>query len=739
MTSLADNYYKNTMKKGKRMVIEKWVCDKCRLYFSDDFDDVCRHEDMCSTGISNDDNSEIILNAQTNTPEPKVEIEETLNMIEPSLSSSSTFCSENSNEPHAGEGRKALFPVVHFPPKQRTTFSKEVISFPNKNNLMKESLIRQVTITDQTKKEKDKHRGLSFPFRQGPNKDTSIHTKSSNTNEDPPSEIIHNVCAEAKEESRRESGRYNLRRSTRSLPCSKALRSLNQSLMTAKGDGEKENKKNFNKQSSKIIKIDRKRKAKVSTKTLKRSVTSNCEDPDPASTSSKRKSKRAKNLVNMKSSTGTRSLASIFQDTIPKTEINPQIIAENRVAEFALKRRAALKSERIKQVKRETAKREHAKQKLRDTQKNESKNVKGLKDLSDHQTNHNEGMTRETLGNSSISCINSSAQISLSRKVLSTTSADSIARSSCSLRSRFDSFPPAIRFPILSHRGLNIELDTHNMKNKFLSAAVYRTLIETSKYQKGSSDTLHVFLKKSVDIVGLLRNVIVNEEKSCLIRDDPDALYQSFAKVLRPPPLIVGNGNTSDAPLSQIFPDKYTIKNVPNDVCSTRNKEGADKLIGFINEWRDHRQTILKSRLEKTNAKWGIRNKGKTSTLKRFKDDDGDFMDSDLDDEDGLSNVFLLTGCPGSGKTSLVHACAKNCQCIVIEINTSIERGGQALKRAIEESTQSHSSFALLKCGSSPESESNELEVDEKRESASLAVILIDEGKLIPLCSNIVF
>ena len=54
--------------------------------------------------------------------------------------------------------------------------------------------------------------------------------------------------------------------------------------------------------------------------------------------------------------------------------------------------------------------------------KNESKNLKGLKDLSDHQTNRNEGMKREKLGNSSISCINSSAQISLSRKVLVTTS-----------------------------------------------------------------------------------------------------------------------------------------------------------------------------------------------------------------------------------------------------------------------------------------------------------------------------
>ena len=56
----------------------------------------------------------------------------------------------------------------------------------------------------------------------------------------------------------------------------------------------------------------------------------------------------------------------------------------------------------------------------------------------------------------------------------------------------------------------------------------------------------------------------------------------------------------------------------------------------------------------------------------------------------------------------------------MIEINTSIERGVQALKWEIEESTQRHSSFALLKCGSSPESERNELEDNEKRERMHL-------------------
>ena len=47
-----------------------------------------------------------------------------------------------------------------------------------------------------------------------------------------------------------------------------------------------------------------------------------------------------------------------------------------------------------------------------------------MKYLFDHQKNHNEGMTREELVNTSISYIDSSARIYLFRKVLIITSED---------------------------------------------------------------------------------------------------------------------------------------------------------------------------------------------------------------------------------------------------------------------------------------------------------------------------
>lgn len=60
MVSLTDNFYVNKTTKGKRVVIEKWDCDKYRLYFSGDLNDVCNYEHMC-TCISNNDNSGTIL------------------------------------------------------------------------------------------------------------------------------------------------------------------------------------------------------------------------------------------------------------------------------------------------------------------------------------------------------------------------------------------------------------------------------------------------------------------------------------------------------------------------------------------------------------------------------------------------------------------------------------------------------------------------------------------------------
>ena len=82
----------------------------------------------------------------------------------------------------------------------------------------------------------------------------------------------------------------------------------------------------------------------------------------------------------------------------------------------------------------------------------------------------------------------------------------------------------------------------------------------------------------------------------------------------------------------------------------------------------------------------------------------------------------------------------------MIEINSSDVRSGQALRKAIQETTQSHSNLAMAKKkggsngvnlgkideeGSGVESDDDgfEYEDDSVAESHSLAVILLDEGE----------
>eukprot|EP01083_Nonionella_stella_P082196 226863_1 len=76
-----------------------------------------------------------------------------------------------------------------------------------------------------------------------------------------------------------------------------------------------------------------------------------------------------------------------------------------------------------------------------------------------------------------------------------------------------------------------------------------------------------------------------------------------------------------------------------------------------------------------------------------------DILWGDTDDEEdgGMKNVFVLTGSTGSGKTAMVHAAARSSQCDLIEINTTMERGGKSIKKIMEESTQSLSDFSKMR------------------------------------------
>jgi predicted ATPase len=177
--------------------------------------------------------------------------------------------------------------------------------------------------------------------------------------------------------------------------------------------------------------------------------------------------------------------------------------------------------------------------------------------------------------------------------------------------------------------------------------------------------------------------------------------------------------------------EKYRIQNIPKDVCGSSNIEAAEKMIEFIENWRIHRQSAIDTRNEKVKEMLGIKRKKESSKKRQVyaSDDDDDYLSDD--DVGGLPTVLLLTGPTGSGKTSLVHAVATKCQCVVLEVNSTMKRSGQAVKNIIEESTQSHSNLALLKVGISQEVD--EICIEENIASkdngvASLSLVLIDEG-----------
>jgi len=180
--------------------------------------------------------------------------------------------------------------------------------------------------------------------------------------------------------------------------------------------------------------------------------------------------------------------------------------------------------------------------------------------------------------------------------------------------------------------------------------------------------------------------------------------------------------------------EKYKIQNIPNDICGSQNIETAEKLIDFIENWRSHRQDAINTRTEKMREMMGMKRKKVPSKAKQrylSDDDDDDFTDeSDEFDDCGLANVMLLTGPVGCGKTSLVYAIAAKCQCVVLEVNTTMKRSGAAIKNIIEESTQSHSNLALLKGRITQESD--EIAIEENissKDNASLSLVLIDEGQ----------
>ena len=139
--------------------------------------------------------------------------------------------------------------------------------------------------------------------------------------------------------------------------------------------------------------------------------------------------------------------------------------------------------------------------------------------------------------------------------------------------------------------------------------------------------------------------------------------------------------------------------------CTTRQqaldrmKERHRHLSKQYNHNKNHNKNKNKSKTKNKKPKRKTHNNDDDS------DDDCYVYDTDEFDDDsgrggeggGLSNVYLVTGPPASGKTALAHAVAKHCHCSIVEINTTVaSRSGSALKHSIQEATQSCSTLHMF-------------------------------------------
>jgi len=283
----------------------------------------------------------------------------------------------------------------------------------------------------------------------------------------------------------------------------------------------------------------------------------------------------------------------------------------------------------------------------------------------------------------------------------------------------------ATRFPNPSHVVGQSALDTkQSVENVFLASEQQKKFIQAAKYQCGRSSSFHC------DSENYPYSLIDQSDHRSYNRDNEEHVLQaSLVSTFQCSALLIEDNDVKkDISTTQLWRDKHTIGLVPDDVCGAKNKDTAENLMNFINEWRENRHQILSTRVNNKCNPW-------SREKQTYKDDDSDFDIWECSDEedDSLQKIFLLTGPSGSGKTSLVYAVAKKCNYDVLEINTVAKRSGQDLKKAIEESTQSHSSFANLKRGSNADSVGSihGNQIHSECDGPSLALVLIDEVDLL--------
>ena len=191
------------------------------------------------------------------------------------------------------------------------------------------------------------------------------------------------------------------------------------------------------------------------------------------------------------------------------------------------------------------------------------------------------------------------------------------------------------------------------------------------------------------------------------------------------------------------FLAKDNIRSLPatnnlsiQDVCGEVNQQVCDKLLNFLEERKNSHLRFMKNKapVQKKKMIPKLQQEQKYYKNKSIDDFDDDYEDEDCEEIcDGSRHVVLIVG-PSCGKTQLVHACAASLgNCHVLEINTSSPRGGAALRRMMEEATQSQSLYSSSQQNHHKNidgsHESYHDKENDKGNSWSMPVLLLDEGE----------
>lgn len=127
----------------------------------------------------------------------------------------------------------------------------------------------------------------------------------------------------------------------------------------------------------------------------------------------------------------------------------------------------------------------------------------------------------------------------------------------------------------------------------------------------------------------------------------------------------------------ELWTEKYrpTCK---NEFCGSF--EAVDKLWQWLSKW--------KSNEKEKKPKISKREQRLEFYFSRFKDDQ--LYDEPENTDTQLTNLMILTGDSGSGKTSSVYSCASALGFEVFEINTATHRSSTSVLKLFKEATESH-------------------------------------------------